>query len=92
MVKPPTIQILLAYLNAVDRLERAIEAARPNPNVRDWLSGLLAINETYEHMTEIPYGILDNQMHCLGIGRQIWRPMPRQCSSWRSGASCPVPP
>lgn len=73
IVKLPSHAILLSYMNAVQRIEDMIDAAENNEHATAWLRAMIAINEVYDRMMDIPYGVIDSKMHCLGAGRQVWR-------------------
>lgn len=73
-MKLPSHTILLCYIAAVGRIQKMIEAEpTDSQHAMSWLQAMININTVYEGMTGIPYRVIDPNMHCLGIGRQVWR-------------------
>ncbi len=72
-MKLPTTTILLAYINAVERLQRMIERSDSEDHIQLWLQAMKNINEAYDRMTEIPYRVVDARMFVFNAGREVHR-------------------
>ena len=72
-MKLPTTTVLLAYINAVERIQRMIERSDSEDQSLTWLQAMENINEAYDRMTEVPYRVVDARMFAYGAGREVHR-------------------